>query len=179
MEAFDPNSFMNQLKLKEAFYLMAQGKDADPTTISQILSQILPKDSKNTLFLRFKKTALQVLSQETATFEILPTNNLAYRGETTATYQLERMLGSHAIIFHFAPNSDQTEIHLAVDVKPPAPFRVKLKLDGDTIETLSNLQREKMFDSPITGETAPEVVFFEENREIGRFHLILEIETFS
>jgi hypothetical protein len=176
MEAFDANSFMNQLKLKEAFYLMGQGKDADQTTMQQILSQILPKDTRNTLFLRFKKAALHVLSQEAESFEVLPGNHLAFRGDNVASYQLERMLGAHAIIFHFAPNSEHTEIHLAVDVRPPAHFRVKLKLDGDTIETLSDIQREKMFDSPILTETAPEIVFFEENREIGRFHLVLEIE---
>ncbi|TGL59672.1 hypothetical protein EHQ58_07965 [Leptospira ognonensis] len=176
MEAFDPNSFMNQLKLKEAFYLMSHGQEADPSTARQILAQILPKEDKNTLFLRFKKAALQVLSAKGEPEEILPMPGLAFRGETTSAFQVERVLGAHLITFLFSPNSEQTEIHLAVETKPKAPFRVKLKLDGDTIETIQDLQKEKMFDSPIQTETAPEVVFFQSNKEVGRFQLFLETE---
>ncbi len=168
---------MNQLKLKEARYLMGLGKDADEHTIRQILSQILPKENKNTLFLRFKKAALQVISPDENTIEIFPKQNLAFRGDSTVSYQLERMLGTYMILFQFSPNSDHTEIHLAVESSPPAQFRVKLKLDGDTIETLNDLAKEKMFDSPIQTESAPEVVFFQNNREIGRFQLYLETET--
>jgi hypothetical protein len=151
MEPFDPNSFMNQLKLKEAFYLMEQGKNADQSTINQILAQILPKvDQTNTLLLRFKKAMLEVFSQENSSLEILPTLGLAVRGKAAESYKLERALDNHAVFFIFSPNTERTEIHLAVEVEPPAPYRVKLKLDGDTIETLGDLRKEKMFDSPIS-----------------------------
>ncbi len=177
METFEPNSFMNKLKLKEALFLMTQGSEATADTVDQILAQILPtSDNKNTMILRFKKTILQVLSAGKEAVEVNPMPGLAFRGEQATTFRIERTLDAHNISFILAPNADKSEIHLAVEVDPPASLRVKLKLDGDTIETLSDLRKEKMFDAPITTETAPEVVFFEQNKEIGRFHLILETD---
>ncbi|MDZ4727452.1 MAG: hypothetical protein SH817_14945 [Leptospira sp.] len=177
MEASDNNSFMNKLKLKEALYLMSQGNEADPETVNQILAQILPKaDFKQMILLRFKETILQVMTHETKAFELHPNLGLSFRGETATIYKLNRELNDRQVTFLLSPNAEQTEIHLAVEMNPPANYRVKLKLDGDTIETLSDLTKEKAFDSPITEDSAPELVFFEQNREIGRFHLILEID---
>jgi hypothetical protein len=175
MKPEETNSFMNELKLKEAVFLMNQGFDADAQTVTHLLAQILPKtDQKNTLILRFKDALLQVLSGDGASLALPSSSGLAFRGEgATTLYRLDRSLEKHEVSFLLSPNEAQTEVYLAVEINPPAALRAKLKLDGDTIETLYDLSKEKMFDSPITMESSPEVVFLEKNREIGRFHLIL------
>lgn len=174
MEPGETNSFMNELKLKEAVFLMNQGFDADAQTITHLIAQILPKtDQKNTMILRFKDALLQVLCGDGASLALPSSSGLAFRGEPATLYRLDRSLEKYAVSFLLSPNEAQTEVYLAVEINPPAALRVKLKLDGDTIETLSDLSKEKMFDSPITMESSPEVVFLEKNHEIGRFHLIL------
>ncbi|TGN18165.1 hypothetical protein EHS15_12170 [Leptospira idonii] len=179
MEPFDPNSFMNQIKLKEAFFLMKQGEEADQDTVDRLISQILPKsDSGFTMILRIVGEKLQVLSNDFGLEELSPVGKMAFRGGSIQQFKLNRTLEGKEIQFILSPNQENSEIYLSVEINPPAAYKAKLKLDGDTIETLNNLQKEKMFDSPITMETSSEVVFLEENKEIGRFHLVLQ-ESFS
>ncbi|GBF48724.1 hypothetical protein LPTSP4_02240 [Leptospira ryugenii] len=174
MEAGDLESFMNRLKWKEALYLMDQGQDADPETTKKILDQILPKESnRETILFRFRDRLMEVLGPSFATFQIPPTQ-IAFRGTSTEVYRLERPLLQDTIALLFTANPSLSEVQLSLEMQKPKPYRVKLKLDGDTIETLADLSRETSFETPILQEASPELVFFEKNREIARLQLLFE-----
>ncbi|BDA79324.1 hypothetical protein LPTSP3_g22540 [Leptospira kobayashii] len=173
MEPFDPNTFMNKVKLKEAFYLMGRGKEADSDTMDQILANVIPKqESGFVLILRFLAGKLFVTTSEKSETEIPPLS-FAFRGEEKPQFLLSYKMDDKDISLILSPNQEGTEVFLSVDVNPPASYQVQLKLDGDTIETIADLQKGKVFDSPITGDTSPEIVLLDKNKEIGRFHLLL------
>ncbi|XDD45156.1 hypothetical protein AB3N60_10555 [Leptospira sp. WS39.C2] len=175
METKDPNPFMNRLKLKEAMYLMSQGAEVDPSTLSRILQTVVPHpDSKIRIFLQFCNDSWKVLMSdwEDAT---LHTSQLALRGQGNhGAFRVHRQVAGRDLDFVFQPNPEKNQVFISVEASNADRLSAKLFLDGTPVETLSKLGTQSMFDSPITLDSSPELAIFESGKEIGRYHFMLQ-----
>ncbi|MDF3819224.1 hypothetical protein P3G55_04905 [Leptospira sp. 96542] len=167
---------MNRTKLKEAYYLMTQGRDADENTIDQILGKLLPKGKPSVrVVINFVAGHLKLLTQEFGSFELMPTAT-AFRGQNPndGNFLWQPESAESQVQFRFLPDPDKEQIFLSIEPQTKAKLSAELWLDGGPVETLKSLAKESMFDSPISLEASPEVVVFDAGSEIGRYHFLLQ-----
>lgn len=176
METKDPNSFMNQLKLKEALYLMSQGEDVDQLTLQKILESVVPSpDTKIRIYLQFIQDSLKVLMSDWENTK-LHTSQMALRGQGNGgAFRVHRQVAGRDFDFVFQPNPEKNQVFLSVEASNAEKLSAKLFLDGTPVETLQKLGNQSMFDSPITLDSSPELAIFEAGKEIGRYHFMLQM----
>ncbi|MBE7412086.1 MAG: hypothetical protein L6Q54_05620 [Leptospiraceae bacterium] len=170
--------FLTYITLKEAMFLMGQGKMATPKETDLILSKVIKAQVPHIqIIIRFLKEKILISSSDQEELEYQGIMaNFALRGSEPGPVSITRKLDGRDITFTLTPGAKQKEYFLSVNLKKSEKLKVVLHLDGEETETTGDISTKKMFDTPLPKKGTIELKFYKKDKELFTVGLTLHSE---
>ena len=172
------SDFQTYVSLKEAMFLMKQGRSATSGETERILSKVKKMGTPHIqIIIRFLKEKILISSSDQEELEYQGIMaNFALRGSEPGPVSITRKLDGRDITCTLSPGAKQKDYFLTVNLKKPEKLKVVLNVEGKETETIGDINLKKMFDTPIPKKGNIELLFFKNGKEIFTVGLPLHSE---
>ncbi len=170
--------FLTYVSLKEALFLMGEGKMASRKETELILAKVKKAQVPHIqIIIRFLKEKILISSSDQEELEYQGIMaNFALRGSEPGPVSITRILDGREITLTLTPGAKKKDYFLTVNLKKPEKLKVILELDGEALETLGDISTKKMFETPLPKKGNIELKFSKGSKELFTVGLTLHSE---
>lgn len=174
------NTFLRYVSIKEALFLEHLGKDADSKREDFLVSRILPQEKPVNhiqIIIRFLKEKVIITSSDQSEIDFRSVMaDFAFRGSTPGPISISRIVDGKELTLLLSPGERVNEQLLTVKIIPASKLRCDLIVDQVRVESIEDLAKQSIFQTPLTSEQSIELRFYKSNELLYSINLLLKTD---